>query len=812
MRKGKALNFERLETRRLLAADLGYDIVQACNAGPMEPAMVAPEIAETGMQEVCVDPIGPDQGPTEEAAALEPAISLDLADGMDGYFGTLDAENQSDTLSFTANANGMVDIVVASSFGDQSTNLQVTDGEGNLVAASETEGLEGFSTLSFAAQADQTYELTVFSEDGGQGNFQVTIGLEAEAVEDEAPTTPEDVADEQPTDQGPVDEDCATEDEDAAPTDESDAEPGDDTIDVPADEEPTDQGPTEEDCDLENKDEPMDESETDPGDETTDVPADEEPTDQGPVDEDCVIEDEDTAPTDESDAEPGDDTIDVPADEEPTDQGPTEEDCVKEDEADTPTDESDAEPGDDTIDVPADEEPTDEGPTEDPVAEEPTDQGPVEDECAVDEDAGPTDDSDSEPGDETVDEPTEDPTASDDSETSDDDSDDTTDEEVDPTNESDDDSEVVDESDQPTDAGPGHEDEDDDQTTDDSADPTSDDDTTVDCSTDKPNPGDLHADEKGPEATEIPMVNGVGEVEGDLETVDDKDVFRFTASTSGEISLFAGEVSDENVDLDIKVYDSDGNLIVDGSTNEAVKVSFTAEADAEYFVSVESESDQKGTYEIRVEQDDKGPTDDHANEIGDDATLIETTDGEGNATGQLEEGADKDAFRVVAGGDGEIVVNLNVDSEDHQADAKVSIYADGQLIADGTTNESVGLRFDAAANVQYQVLVESVNENVMSYELSTREFPALAETSELATDNESEQDTDEGLADPETELAASEENEENATDEVFSEIGEELVTDLEEAIDASDKPLDFSDFQWAFSFDGDRFYSRFNGI
>ncbi len=704
MRKGKALKFERLENRRLLAADLGYDVMQTCEAIPTETCMVAPDIAETATQEVCVDPIAPDQGPIDESAAIEPAITLDLSDGMDGYFGSLDAENQSDSLSFAANADGMVDIVVASSFGDNSTNLQVNDSEGNLVTASETEGLEGFATLSFAAQGDQAYELTISSEDGGNGNFQVTIGLEANVDEsvDDAPAAPEADAG------GNADEGCLDEDlvedvvEDETASDETDVEIGD---------EDTDQGPV-----------PGTENEEicDPADATpeTDVAVDEQEPDEGPVadvdvEENCVLDD--SSP--ETDVVP--------------DEGPVGEDSDSEVDS-----EQDAEVGDETEadeDIIDDVEPTND--TEEDLNDSPTDSGPEAD------------------------------TGTDDGET-----------------------EVLDET-------------------------TTDDEETVDCTDGTEASSDLHANEIGSDATEILIVDGSGSIQGDLETVDDVDVFRFTSPNSSEVTLFAGELSDENVDMDVKVFNSSGNLIVDGATNEAVKISFLVEQDAEYYISVSSDSDQAGSYDVLVEVAEPEIVDDHANEIGDDATLIETTDSIGNSSGELEVGTDTDAFRIVAGADGEIVLDLQVQSEEHQSDAQVSVYAEGQLIADGTTNESVGLRFDAAANTQYQVLVDSLNDTVMTYELTTNEFPTTADSSELIVDTAPTPDAepDETLAAADIEVCTFDEDctEEAAIDEVFSDFGgdELAAADLNEF---SEKP-DYTNFQWAFSFDGDRFDGRFTG-
>jgi hypothetical protein len=658
MRKGKALNFERLENRRLLAADLGYDIMSDIDAQPpMESCMIAPEIVEDADQEIFVDPIAPDQVPNEEPVVVDPAISLDLTDGMDGHFGTLDSGNESDSFEFVAPTDGMVDVVVASSFGEHSTNLSITDSSGELVTASATQGLDGFATLSFAADADQSYLLTVNSEDGGQGDFQVTVGLVAL-----------------------------------------------ETSDVSAD-------------DLNPSDTVTVDDATDANEQENDVLDDEEVND---ATEDTV-----------------DDLVDSNVDETPTGDL---EDGVEVDAEDSDND------GTDLID---DVE-------TDPVADDTELHDSLDDsgnEELLDDTVG----------------------------------------DVDAESELEDTTDVVLDD---TISGPI-------------------DDVIEDC-TDTPDTSvDLHADEMGPDATVIEIADRLGNIQGELETIDDTDVFKFTSPASGEVTLSVGELSEENVNLDIKIMDADGNAIVDGATNEIVKVSFEAEQDAEYFVSVSSDSDQNGSYDLAVEVSEDAIFDDHADVIGDEATVLDNATGSASVSGQLEVANDTDAFKFTANQDGEIVLDLQVESQDHLSDAEVSVYRDGELIADGTANESIGLRFEAAANVQYQILVNSTNDTPMSYQLTTNEFPSLTETpGELVSVEEAaKSDAEETLVGEEP-VVCTFENEcadEDVTDEVFSEIGESDLA-ATELVDADSAIEDLSDFQWAFSFDGDRFYSRFNGV
>ncbi|WP_148618934.1 midas domain-containing protein [Mariniblastus fucicola] len=100
----------------------------------------------------------------------------DPVDGTDGFFGSIEAENPSQTFTFSPSEDGMINIVVASSFGDAETRMEVTDSNGDVVAATMTEEVSGFQTLSFEAEAGAEFELNVSSKENAEGFFQVTVG------------------------------------------------------------------------------------------------------------------------------------------------------------------------------------------------------------------------------------------------------------------------------------------------------------------------------------------------------------------------------------------------------------------------------------------------------------------------------------------------------------------------------------------------------------------------------------------------------------------------------------------------------------
>ena len=187
---------QRLEDRRLLAADLS--VIDLAPVESFEPEMCQVAEAETqGDIEEQTETLDLDttevqdelSTQVEESVDVDVEVEVDPADqlesfvqnlgdpvdGVDGFFGAIDAENPSQTLSFSPSESGLIDIVVASSFGDAETSLEVSNSNGEVVAATTTENLSGFQTLSFEAEAGEAFELNVSSEDGAEGYFQVTV-------------------------------------------------------------------------------------------------------------------------------------------------------------------------------------------------------------------------------------------------------------------------------------------------------------------------------------------------------------------------------------------------------------------------------------------------------------------------------------------------------------------------------------------------------------------------------------------------------------------------------------------------------------
>lgn len=247
-------------------------------------------------------------------------------------------------------------------------------------------------------------------------------------------------------------------------------------------------------------------------------------------------------------------------------------------------------------------------------------------------------------------------------------------------------------------------------------------------------PVDSHEDTIGEDATEIDMSQGAATVSSGLEHDGDVDAFQFTAAQDGEVRLFAGEMTSANTQLEINVYDADGNVIAAGSTNEFVEASFDVEAGKTYYVTVNAGEGQTGEYNLALHQDViPVPVDQHANETGPEATLLDSVEGLIQIESALETAEDTDAFRFVAEQDGIVTLTaisfpqtidfVSTDPEADQpldeapnSDLRVSVFdSEGNLLVDGLANESMGLSFETVKGNEYHVLIDSENDTPTEY-------------------------------------------------------------------------------------------------
>ncbi len=302
-----------------------------------------------------------------------------------------------------------------------------------------------------------------------------------------------------------------------------------------------------------------------------------------------------------------------------------------------------------------------------------------------------------------------------------------------------------------------------------------------------PEPVDLHADEFGVDSTELELVDGIASIVGDLEFAGDTDTFRFTSHDSGSARLSLSELLEDNAtELNISIHDSTGEMIARGLTNEMVVVSFDVLAGSEYFIAVEATGDQTGAYELNLDVEvtpevTEGPVDQHADEIGDDATLLKWVSTEGqpdsiSVSSELESELDKDAFRFASPGEGEIVLDLNVISENHSSDISVAVYgAQGELIEVITSEENS----DGEAVVDIQDATEDV---VTSEPVAINEEPTTRYETTNVEQDVAEIDTDQEVTDQVAEEDAfvdeAESTNETANDDTAIDEAVEVEVDL----------------------------------
>ena len=215
----RSLRVQRLEDRRLLAADLAVFEVAPVEAVDTVMCLVAePEVESGGLEfggeELPVAPVDADvtelqpevdvdsevlpeaevevETATEAEGEVDTDVELDTenetlvhdlgdpVDGTDGFFGSIDADSLNQSFAISPSEVGLVDVVVSSSLGDGEIGLEVTDSSGEVVDSAMTEDVAGFQVLTFEAEAGETYQLNVSAQEGAEGYFQVTASYNAD--------------------------------------------------------------------------------------------------------------------------------------------------------------------------------------------------------------------------------------------------------------------------------------------------------------------------------------------------------------------------------------------------------------------------------------------------------------------------------------------------------------------------------------------------------------------------------------------------------------------------------------------------------
>ena len=110
---------------------------------------------------------------------------------------------------------------------------------------------------------------------------------------------------------------------------------------------------------------------------------------------------------------------------------------------------------------------------------------------------------------------------------------------------------------------------------------------------------DQHSDTIGESSTELTFSEGNATLEGRIESAGDVDTFRFSADADGRATLGLAELEADNAtELSVHVFDSEGEQVARGITNETVDISFDVDAGSEYFLSVNAAEGETGRYQI----------------------------------------------------------------------------------------------------------------------------------------------------------------------------------------------------------------------
>jgi len=169
---------------------------------------------------------------------------------------------------------------------------------------------------------------------------------------------------------------------------------------------------------------------------------------------------------------------------------------------------------------------------------------------------------------------------------------------------------------------------------------------------------DDHSNNLDSTATLVTLAsNGTATATGNLEVAGDRDVFRFSVTSGGSVTI--SQTGTNGLDTYLRVYNSSGTLVAEnddsgGTLNSSLTAMLTA---GQYYISAGSYNDQgTGGYQVNVAFT-ATVTDDHSNNLDSTATPITlSSSGAGSANGQLEVVGDRDVFRFTVSSPGSVTV------------------------------------------------------------------------------------------------------------------------------------------------------------
>jgi len=191
--QNRHLKFEGLETRDLLSADFGVQMIETTNVAEVssvvscEMATVAgPSQLETTTEVEAPATLAVSeldrQNESLSDSSQSPIVlqSSETSDGqIPGFFGRLTSDNPDQSFQYEAPEDGVVQLAIAGQFEEGGT-VEIHDQEGNLVSRSKIDNWNGFMELEFSAESGEVFDIKVLSQQPQDDPFMLTVDLIAD--------------------------------------------------------------------------------------------------------------------------------------------------------------------------------------------------------------------------------------------------------------------------------------------------------------------------------------------------------------------------------------------------------------------------------------------------------------------------------------------------------------------------------------------------------------------------------------------------------------------------------------------------------
>ncbi len=227
----------------------------------------------------------------------------------------------------------------------------------------------------------------------------------------------------------------------------------------------------------------------------------------------------------------------------------------------------------------------------------------------------------------------------------------------------------------------------------------------------------------------LDVSDGSDGVFGTFDADNTEESYSFIASKNGEANVvLATNVSDG--ELNVELTDAEGNIIEPTAADSDPgfsKWTYDIEGGEIYSLILSGSEGVSGDYQLTVSVEAAEPVDVHADEVGEDATVLEFNGGIAETLSQLETDGDRDVFQFVAPAAGEAILQASDLGIDSDLNLSVAVYdTNGDEVVAGSTNASVTLEFEVAEGETYYVAVNAAEGQTGEYHfavISDSAFP-----------------------------------------------------------------------------------------